>query len=156
MFVISKGSHVTIIRLVLHVHDCVLVILLFLRGRFSVVRSCRRRNVASQRHDNATTSSGDSGINATSSATSRDDNDGDEQQLAVKFVHKTLTDEQRALYEVNVMKTLEHMALLPLVATFSTPRSWIIVMPRYVVAMYVCCCLVVDDEVLMQNREFWN
>ena len=107
-----------------------------------MVRSCRRRNVASQRHDNATTSSGDSGINATSSATSRDDNDGDEQQLAVKFVHKTLTDEQRALYEVNVMKTLEHMALLPLVATFSTPRSWIIVMPRYVVAVYtyVCCC----------------
>ena len=52
-----------------------------------------------------------------------------EQLIAAKFISKTLTDSQRAMYEVNVMTSLEHLALVPLLGAYSEPRDWVIVMP---------------------------
>lgn len=49
---------------------------------------------------------------------------------AVKCIDRTLTDEARAGYELNVMRSLEHTALLPVLGAYSTPRAWLIVMPR--------------------------
>ena len=62
---------------------------------------------------------------------SSSNNDGSD-DLVAKVISRSLMDGERAAYEVNVMRSVDHSAFLPLLGSFVTDLAWILVMPKYI------------------------
>ena len=50
--------------------------------------------------------------------------------LVVKVISRSLMDADRAAYEANVMRSVDHSAFLPLLGAFADDVAWSLVMPR--------------------------
>ena len=90
----------------LKMHHFYSLLIIFVRGRFSTVYCCRRK--------------GDTEAKSC-------DNTSD---LVVKVISKSLMDSERAAYEANVMRSVDHCAFLSLLGAFTTDDAWMLVMPR--------------------------
>ena len=90
-------------------------------GRFSTVHICKRKNSQEISAETRTEEA---------DHVSSSNNDGSD-DLVAKVISRSLMDAERAAYEVNVMRSVDHSAFLPLLGSFVTDLAWILVMPKY-------------------------
>ena len=90
-------------------------------GRFSTVHICKRKNSQEISAETRTEEA---------DHVSSSNNDGSD-DLVAKVISRSLMDGERAAYEVNVMRSVDHSAFLPLLGSFVTDLAWILVMPKY-------------------------